>query len=95
VRARIRSAEGDAVTACATPELSTIAHAEWIEMLRYVSELDAVERRVALEFLRRLHAGRRAYGPLQRRGRDWLRELQAELIDGAAYIEFELAEVER
>ena len=58
------------------------------------SRLGPAERKVLLSIATRLVGGTRDYGPLAKRGRDWLVELQAELLDAAVYVTAECEGVE-
>jgi len=61
------------------------------ELLLLWQDFNADERQVMLSLARRLHAGRRAYRPLDLAGdpRDWMKERDAELEDSLIYTTFE------
>lgn len=66
-----------------------------IELESILEQLNDDERNVvlgvALKVARRVHMGRRQYGPLNLATdrRNWMDEIEAELLDGNIYVEFE------
>jgi hypothetical protein len=68
--------------------------AEWSTLLNLYRRATPTERKVLLAIATRIDAGRTVYGPMKRRGRSWIGEALAEVLDLAVYLTAEEVGVE-
>jgi hypothetical protein len=60
--------------------------AEWSTLLNLYRRATPTERKVLIAIATRIDAGRTVYGPMKRRGRSWIGEALAEVLDLSVYL---------